>query len=69
MATKCKAKTTNRKLRKRKLRQFNVFYTPFQSEHELLVEAETLGHAVAKVQELMGMSVQSIKGGWEITQK
>lgn len=65
-ANEKKLKKIEQKTPKKKLKNFNVFYTPVPYEVEMEIKAFTLEEAVQKVKDFLGETVHSVKGGWEL---
>jgi hypothetical protein len=54
------------KASKKPEREFNVFYTPVQVEHEVMIKARSPKEAAQKVRDLMGDSLHSVREGWSV---
>lgn len=66
---KKKNKSKNKKKKQQKVeRYFTIYYTPIPVEHELVVKAESIEKAEAKVRKLLEKECQSIKRGWEVSE-
>ena len=51
----------------KKLRYYTVYYTPLPFQHELVVKAESLEDAVAKVRDVLNEEQATVEGGCEVS--